>query len=256
MSNVQFLFRAPETEVEKARDRQELVDDLHRILNGIADLKTFPETFRYALRDRIWAYPRTLAAGGKVEPMSFRDFVHKRYPEGLGADFATVERLISDEPEIKVLYDREIERGPGAPTGNTNAARHELKQWQVKAAERLKTTVDNMHGCFEGDPVCPRPTGTSEAAGLRRLRKAAEAGDSRAQLFLEDVLSGKTSVHKACLEMGWRKPTVTLRDEPAAIFEAAVQRSTPMETAMRAWRKMSAEDREQFLDWASRNMDL
>ncbi len=63
-------------------------------------------------------------------------------------------------------------------------------------------------------------------AGLRRLRKAAKAGDSKAQQHLDSVLSGAVSTHKACVEMGWRKPTVTVRDDPGALAEAAMRRST------------------------------
>jgi hypothetical protein len=40
----------------------------------------------------------------------------------------------------------------------------------------------------------------------------------------------------------------------AAIEAGIVKKRGPVEAAMSAWRKMSMEDQEQFLDWASRNM--
>lgn len=61
-------------------------------------------------------------------------------------------------------------------------------------------------------------------------------------------------MHRACVEMGWRKPTVTIRDDAEHMVEAAVKKAGPLETAMRAWRKMTLEDQEQFLEWAGRNM--
>ncbi len=85
--------------------------------------------------------------------------------------------------------------------GNQNAAKHEPE-----------TILYNVQDCFEAPPAnAPKArTGNTIDAGLRRLTKAAEEGDSRAQMWLDDVLAGKCSTHRACVEMGWRKPTVTI----------------------------------------------
>lgn len=228
---------------DDARSRQELVDDLKSILDGFANLSAFPGNFKLALRDKVWAHKRQLAGGTIVEPISFHAFIHDSYPMGLGIDDATVKRLISDDIVAKAAYDEIVARESGNPTGKNQ---HTMPL--VQTAE--VGTVDNIHGSSEPQ----RPTGTSEQAGLRRLRKAAEAGDARAQVWLDDVLAEKVSVHRACVAMGWRKPTITLRDEPLAIFEAAVKKSSALETARRSWLKMSMEEQEQFIEWATKNM--
>ena len=237
---VQFGQRSEATE---ARSRQELVDDLKNILDGFSNLKAFPGNFKIAMRDRVWAHKRQLAGGTMVEPIGFKAFVHDNYPVGLGIDYATLERLIADDIAAKTAYDEIVAKEPGGQAGNQNALK-------INPQSEGETNVDNVHVRFDPE----RPTGNTEQAGLRRLRKAAEAGDSRAQMWLEDVLAEKVSVHRACIAMGWRKPTVTLRDEPLTIFEAAVKKSGAVETAKRAWFKMMPDEQEQFLDWASRNM--
>ena len=93
------------------------------------------------------------------------------------------------------MIDAELRRGPGGQPGNSNALKQEPE-----------TIVDNVHNRYSE----ARPTGNAIDAGLRRLRKAAESGDSRAVLWLDDVLAGRASVNKACIAMDWRKPTVTL----------------------------------------------
>jgi len=54
-----------------------------------------------------------------------------------------------------------------------------------------------------------RPTGTSAAHGLRRLEKAASAGDGNAADLLRRVVdpNDAMTVNGACVAMGWRKPT-------------------------------------------------
>jgi hypothetical protein len=62
--------------------------------------------------------------------------------------------------------------------------------------------VDNNSGTV-------RPSGISAQAGLRRIEKAAEAGDGNAAEMLRRVLdpSDGMTVHGACVELGWRKPS-------------------------------------------------
>ncbi len=56
--------------------------------------------------------------------------------------------------------------------------------------------------------------GTSTQAGLRRLEKAATAGDPNASAALRRVLDpkDKLTVNGACVALGWRKPTLTVTD--------------------------------------------
>lgn len=231
----------PMTPEREAIIRQRIVDSLNRKLQSGRDLANFPITLRDAMKKRIWEKDRMLATGGVVPPMDFNKFVTEDYPRGLGVDHATIRRLISGEPEVMGLYDAEVQRDAGNPNPRD------------PKTGRLTPIVDNIHN-RESDPSAPdRPTGTSSQAGLRRLRKAADEGDARARQQLDNVMSGETSVHAACVELGWRKKTVTLQDEPVVLFNAAVAKAGPLETAQRAWRMMSQEDKAKLLDWLSSN---
>jgi hypothetical protein len=79
-------------------------------------------------------------------------------------------------------------------------------------------TVDNVHSS-------ERPSGNSCTAALRRLRK--DRPDLHAQ-----VIQGEKSANRAMIEAGFRKMP------------------TALETAQKAWAKLSARERKVFLDWA------
>lgn len=171
----------------QAAARQELVDTLKRLLDGQSDLKAFPGNFKIALDDRVWECERVAASGRTIAPTTFHAFIHEPYPEGIGANYEVVERLIGGDAEAVVLYTKASTRRPGAPEGNQNAAKTE-------------TTFDNIQGCSQ-----PAPTGTSAAAGLRRLLKEAEGGNETAASKLEAVKAGRKSVNAAMVECGFRK---------------------------------------------------
>jgi hypothetical protein len=71
--------------------------------------------------------------------------------------------------KARAMFDQALRRGPGNPTG---ANQHTEEQEKVG-------TVDNIND----SSIAPqRPTGTAIDAGLRRLTKAADVGDSRARM--------------------------------------------------------------------------
>lgn len=84
-------------------------------------------------------------------------------------------------------------------------------------------TVDNIHG---EHVLETRPDGTSKAAALRRLRK------DRPDLHAE-VLAGNLSAHAAMVDAGFRR------------------RETALEIGKRAFKKMTKEERSEFLIWTS-----
>lgn len=240
MTNV-YSFKSIDGDPETAaRVRQNIVNSAHTALtNGAEGLKNFPLFLAECFEQGVWKHERILSGGSRCNPMSFQEFIHAPYPTGLGASYDVIRPLITADKKLLEAWDRETQRAPGNPTG---------------ANQHTKTEDGGSLYNIQDSSIPSAPTGTSEQAGIRRLRKAAEAGDSRAQLWLDDVIAGKVSVHRACVAMGWRKPTITLRDEPVALFEAAVKKSSAFETAKRAWFKMSQDDQERFLDWASQNM--
>ena len=89
------------------------------------------------------------------------------------------------DPAMPVAFDRAIERSAGNPRIEEQI-RDEQGRVGAKAADR---SVDNINGSGE------RPTGTSAQPGIRRIRKAAEAGDEQAATALARVEAGEASVH-------------------------------------------------------------
>lgn len=187
-----FNRKAPQDEMY-----QEYVDRVHDAMqkNSVGQI-TFASGLLDVLKNRVWEHARK-GAMSVFEPVSFEEFVKLPYPQGLDSDFDTVEKFIQlstvekTRNEALALWCQLTKRPAGAPAGNQNAA---------KSSSPDETIVDNIHDCSE-----ERPTGTSRAAGMRRLQKAAEEGDEQAQAYLEDVLDGKMSIHAACIAMGWRK---------------------------------------------------
>jgi hypothetical protein len=79
--------------------------------------------------------------------------------------------------------------------------------------------VDNVH-------VAKRPTGNSESAALRRLRK--DRPDLHSQ-----VLNGEVSAHAAAVEAGFRPRTCTIRsDNPVSIVGTLRRQLDPETLAM------------------------
>lgn len=98
-----------------------------------------------------------------------------------------------DDDKARDALDEAIKKEGGAPIGNKNAANG-------------RTTVDNIHSCSES-----RPTGTSQAAALRRLRKSAPK-------LHEKVIAGEMSANAAMVKAGFRPKTITI---PVDVEKAA-----------------------------------
>jgi hypothetical protein len=205
--------------VDRADEFQDLLSSVHSMLGGRDQLAMFPINFKLVLERRVWEHERRTANGRIIPPMSIYDLVHLHFPDGLGATFDIVENIIRDHPDIMALWTEVTKRPAGAPKGNKNA----LRDWQKEALQNLqelqpaieghkieaqlerpsdKTTVNNVNGC-----VPERPQGNSAAAGLRKLQKAAAAGNDNARAALAEVVAGKKKVHRACIEAGLRKDT-------------------------------------------------
>lgn len=93
--------------------------------------------------------------------------------------------------------------------------------------------VDNINEVTRVD----RPTGTSAAAGLRRLRNAASKGNAQAAHELTNVLEFKKSVHRACVDAGLRKEPDTLSKLKSL------------------WNKASQYERDAFDEWRHINRE-
>ena len=136
--------------------------------------------------------PHTLTRNASV-----MEWITSKFPYGIDMTVSALWLLLDaaeqhSDPDVresavqaKLKLDEALQRPKGNPLRDE--------------AGRLAPIVDNINNRES------RPDGTSSQAGLRRLRKAA-ANDDRAAGLLQDLTTGKTSVHRACVEMGWRKP--------------------------------------------------
>lgn len=226
----------PVSEATEEARRQSLVSNMHRMLQGGEQLKSFAGSFAIAMRDRIWEQTRRLDSGRTIEPISFRKFITEPYPVGLGAEREPVMALVAasslpnkEEVAAQARAAWGVEVGGH---GATDVARNETGKFQA-----ARTGPCNTRSGEEGQ------YGTADYTRARLARDAdpdksrLDDGErERAASLLAEVDSGKRSCNSAAVEMGYRK------------------RKTPLETAMAAWRKMDVSDQEHFLEWAQQNM--
>ena len=193
---------------DSAVDRQVIVDTLHQMLDGHTQLDGFPDNLKLALDGRIWESDRVFPGGTRQGPMTLHAFVHEHYPAGLGASYSTVERLISDRPDVLAVWTQVTKRKPGGsnnPHGRSGKPDEEI-------------TLDNIQGDNQ-----TAPTGTSKEAGLRKLQKAAAEGNGEAAVQLAEVVAGHKKVHTACVDAGLRKSTKIDADVKARCSRSAAE---------------------------------
>lgn len=169
--------------------RQEIVDDLKRLLDDREHLSTFPAMLSIALEQRVWESARISPNGAQIAPSSLHDFIHKPYPFGIGANYEIVENLIRSHADVLAQWCEVTKRKAGED------------QPRDPETGRMLPILDNI----QDRPSAP--TGTSAAAGMRKLLKAAAEGNEDAARELEAVKAGDKKVHRACVDAGLRKTT-------------------------------------------------
>ena len=164
------------------------------IRHGMDSLEHAPGLIKKIITNNRWQRRMVEGRGWQiVEFNTFEEFVTTKTPDGLGTSVQRIKDACQHDDDAIKLIDGVLQRPAGAPVGNVNA---------VKDKE---TIVDNINNCIE------RPTGTSRAAGLRRLRK------DRPDLYNE---VGKTkTVNQAMVEAGFRVTPIQLN--PTDPYKAA-----------------------------------
>ena len=192
---------------------------------GVQKVRLFPNFILQAFKIEAWG-ERYTPNKAVTRNASVMEWITSKFPYGIDMTVSALWLLLDaaeqhSDPEVresavqaKLKLDEALQR----PDGNPSIELQERKPDGTVGSR----TVNNVHGSAD------RPTGNTSQAGLRRLRKAA-ANDDRAAGLLQDLTTGKTSVHRACVEMGWRKPP-----------------PSPLEAAKRAWQRMSEDDRDEF----------
>jgi hypothetical protein len=219
-----------------ARIRQDVVVGLHQSIDDAKNAWLFPRLLVEAMENEIWKYPRQMAYE-LAPPMPLLDFIRAPYPRGLGTTRDVVERLIADDEAAKLHWDRAVRGDHGGAHNPTGINQH---------SEADQVNVDNVNVDQMGTV---RPVGNSAQAGLRRLDRAAQAGNEQAATMLAKVLDGSVSVNAACIALGWRPKTQTVVDTAEGLIGAAVRRFGALDTVMYAWYRADAEGRDRIVAW-------
>lgn len=173
-----------------------LVDALGSALrSGDHGLKTVPGLLKRVLSEESWR-EFTTQRGELVRYDRFEDFIVRPPLKGLGASIDLVRRVVSGDPEAVDLLDQALAGRQGLRTD----------------------LVDNIN-------EVARPTGTSQNAALRRLRKDAPA-------LHTEVLAGNLSAHAAMIQAGFRAKSVSIPvSRPEAVAAALLKHMAPDDVA-------------------------
>jgi hypothetical protein len=153
------------------------------VAHGNENVAQIPALLVQIVDDDRWRHFIT-KMGDEVEYERFADFAATPPTAGLGIGIEVLRRLVQDDPVAVDALDRALQ---GKRTGRPKA-----------------DVVDNIHN-FD------RPTGTSEAATVRRLRK--DRPDLHAQYLANEI-----SANAAAILAGFRPKTFTVRaDKPESI---------------------------------------
>lgn len=150
-------------------------------------LEDVPDLLKRVLAEESWrefVTPR----GELVQHERFVDFVTTPPTQGIGASVDLVRRIIASDAEALDLLDQALAGRQGERTDLLDISK------EVKA-----------------------PTGTTQAAALRRLRK------DKPELHA-DVLAGRLSAHAAMVQAGFRPKTVSVPVSRPDSLAAALRR--------------------------------
>jgi hypothetical protein len=153
------------------------------------DLKQLPKHIKVILKRGMWKSRIVKQTGERKEYKRFEEFVVAEMPYGLGSDISQIKNLCKDDTTTVDLIEKEIKK----PVGNPNFGSKE------------KPIFDNIQNS-------PAPTGTSQAAALRRLRK------DRPDLH-KKVLKKELSAHNAMLQAGFRERKIQIPIDPERAAE-------------------------------------
>jgi hypothetical protein len=263
--NIRLLKPTPEE--GRMNNRSGVTKDCFDVARGgVQKVRLLPSFILMAFEIEAWG-ERYTPNKAVTRNASVMEWITSKFPYGIDMTVPALWLLLDAaeqhfDPEVrqkavqaKLKLDEALQRPDGNATGIN---------------QHNSGTVDNIHG---SSPKADRPTGTSAQAGLRRLRKAA-ANDDRAAGLLQDITSGKTSVHRACVEMGWRKPPPSpleaakrairrlIDADPEAVLlvdelmpgrqenPTGANQHLLLESAKSVWLRMSEDERNGFREWA------
>jgi hypothetical protein len=193
--------------------------------SGGHGVDSLPHTLLHAIELKAWEAFET-PMGNIYRNTTMVQWITSKPPQGLGSSIDRVRQLLTATERAEaalVAFDKEMQVAPGGAHNLTGRNQH-----TPKVAGEGEVKLNNVK-----DDQPEYPMGNTAQYGIRRLRKAAEAGDQAASHLLAQVVdeTSKMSVHRACVEMGWRKAPDPLRVMQAAWTNA----SQGQRQAMLAW---------------------
>jgi len=176
--------RTRDPDEQFAEIRQKVVDSLHQTLDNAKHGALFPTFLVEAIENEVWKHPRKLTHN-TLSPMTLRDFVKRRYPNGLGTSFDVIEKLIAGNERAMLAWDKAVREEQDAQSAQLSdrgrAEREAEKQMRPLAVAIL---------------ACPSDIATALSHALldggRRSSATMRAGCGRKQTELRGVVR-KTS---------------------------------------------------------------
>lgn len=165
----------------------------HAITSGEHGLGNVPGLLKKIIKEGCWKERYIRQTKQVVKFEKFAEFVIAKPLEGLGADIKTLRRLCADDTEALDELEKAVQGKQGDHQGNQYS---NVGNFDIIQDSNIKTSA---------------PTGTSQAAALRRLRKSAPK-------LHEKVIAGEMSANAAMVKAGFRPKTITV---PVDVKKAA-----------------------------------
>lgn len=185
------------TDHDRLLANHELVKSLnHWLVNGERGIRAFPGALISVIRDDAWKRRWIGSLGKEVIFDRFLDFVTASPLEGLGAKPEQLRALCSDDPEALAMLEGALKGEHGGDHGN---------QYTGGKSDNVRVATDQ------------RDYGNKRAYLVERLQR------ERPDLF-DEVVAKRTSAHRAAIDAGWVRPTMSVPAEPVAMAQTLRRR--------------------------------
>lgn len=204
-------------------------------------LEDIPALVVAIIKDEGWKNFVVEESGKEVSYTKFEDFVSADVPDGLATTMKTLENLCNDNEEAISLLTLITKKPRGRPKKVKEPEPivvEEIEEQEITEeifvepeevveAEEIKEEVSQPPKATPQPKngsnrtiKTPRPVGTTRAKGHRRL-------ESQRPDLHKKVLDGEITVHKACLEAGFRKKVFSISGEPASAARTIAKNYSP-----------------------------
>jgi hypothetical protein len=161
------------------------------IRDGSSGLSDVPMLLKNVLSNGRWR-ERIINTGQIVRFEHVEEFIKSQPLEGLGTNVDLIRRICNGDQATKDLLDQALQNTPGRPL----------------------LTVNN------GNSLEARPVGNTSQYALRKLRNGSPELHAK-------VLAGELSPHRAMVQAGFRKASISIPADPADAGRRLARHFTP-----------------------------